>query len=84
LRRLKSPTFRVWADAMVKEYGDTYGLSPELSSGEGARRIRDAARIELGMRAFLTGGGCGAFTTTFENLHGLPQLPGLTVTKRQW
>jgi L-arabinose isomerase len=44
----------------------------------GAQRenLRHAARQEIGMRAFLTSGGYGAFTTTFEDLHGLPQLPG--------
>jgi len=68
-------------EALVEEYGDTYDLSPKLGSGEGARRIRDAARIELGMRAFLGAGEFGAFTTTFENLHGLPQLPGLAVQR---
>jgi L-arabinose isomerase len=39
--------------------------------------LRDAARQEIAMRAFLEDGGFGAFTTTFEDLHGLKQLPGL-------
>jgi len=43
--------------------------------------IREQARIELGMRAFLDHGGFKAFTTTFENLHGLRQLPGLAVQR---
>jgi L-arabinose isomerase len=45
----------------------------------GARHgsIREAARIELGLRVFLTEGGFQGFTTTFEDLHGLVQLPGL-------
>ena len=38
-------------------------------------------RIELGLRAFLTEGGFGPFTTTFEDLHGLPQLPGLAAQR---
>ncbi len=41
----------------------------------------DAARIELGMKRFLEQGGFHAFTTTFEDLHGLKQLPGLAVQR---
>ena len=43
--------------------------------------MREAARIELGMRAFLNDGGFKGFTTTFEDLHGLEQLPGLAVQR---
>jgi L-arabinose isomerase len=43
--------------------------------------LRTAAQIELGMRDFLTAGGFKAFTTTFEDLHGLEQLPGLAVQR---
>jgi L-arabinose isomerase len=43
--------------------------------------LRDAARIELGLRAFLEEGGFKGFTTTFEDLHGLKQLPGLAVQR---
>ena len=43
--------------------------------------LRDAAAIELGLRSFLTDGGFKGFTTTFENLHGLKQLPGLAVQR---
>jgi L-arabinose isomerase len=50
----------------------------ELRPG-GDRRasLRDAARIELGLRAFLEDGGFGAFTDTFQDLGGLRQLPGI-------
>ena len=49
----------------------------------GARRaeLRDAARIEVGLRSFLTAGGFGAFTDTFEDLGGLRQLPGIAVQR---
>jgi len=69
-------------DALSAEYGDAYQLAPELAPG-GARRdsLREAARIELGLRAFLTSGGFKGFTTTFEDLHGLRQLPGLAVQR---
>ena len=43
--------------------------------------LREQARIEAGMRAFLREGGFSAFTTTFEDLHGLAQLPGLAVQR---
>ena len=65
-------------DALVKSYEAAYQMSLDLKTG-GARHgsIREAARIELGLRAFLTEGGFQGFTTTFEDLHGLVQLPGL-------
>ena len=64
------------SDALVAEYKDQY----EVIRSE-ATAIREAARIELGMRAFLEEGGFNAFTTTFEDLHGLVQLPGLAVQR---
>ena len=65
-------------DALVKEYEELYDVAADLKKG-GKRHasVREAARIELGLRAFLTGGGFQGFTTTFEDLHGLAQLPGL-------
>ena len=65
-------------DALCQTYADEYELAPEL--GKGAERhdsLRDAARIEIGLRRFLEDGGYGAFTNTFEDLHGMAQLPGL-------
>jgi len=72
------------ADRLAREYDELYEVAPEARSGEGARRVREQARIELGLRAFLENGSgapFGAFTTTFEDLHGLPQLPGLAVQR---
>lgn len=65
-------------DRLVKKYEATYVMATPLRKG-GARHqsVRDAARQEIAMRAFLQAGGFGAFTTTFEDLHGLKQLPGL-------
>ena len=67
---------------LVEEYGSVYRLAPELAAG-GDRHgsLRYAARIELGLRTFLTEGGFGAFTTNFEDLGGLRQLPGLAVQR---
>jgi L-arabinose isomerase len=64
-------------DKLVKSYADEYELSPEAKSGAGLERVKEQARIELGMRKFLESGRFGAYTDTFEDLHGLPQLPGL-------
>jgi len=67
---------------LVQEYLETYEVSPELKPG-GARHesLREGARIEAGMRQFLTAGNFKAFTTTFEDLHGLSQLPGMAVQR---
>lgn len=69
-------------DALVKVYGESYEIAPDLQAG-GARHesVRDAARIEIGLRQFLEAGGFKAFTTSFEDLHGLKQLPGLAVQR---
>ncbi|GGP10261.1 L-arabinose isomerase [Nonomuraea glycinis] len=66
--------------ALVKEYEELYRVAPELL-GERQESLRYAARIELGLRHFLEGGGFKAFTTNFEDLGGLRQLPGLAVQR---
>ncbi|WP_030231169.1 L-arabinose isomerase [Streptomyces sp. NRRL S-350] len=67
---------------LVKEYDDGYRLAPELrAGGERHESLRYAARIELGLRGFLEQGGFKAFTTNFEDLGGLRQLPGLAVQR---
>ncbi|MGA2603989.1 MAG: L-arabinose isomerase [Verrucomicrobiia bacterium] len=67
---------------LCDEYEQRYDVAKELRKG-GARHesLRDGARIELGLRAFLKDGGFKGFTTTFEDLHGLKQLPGLAVQR---
>ncbi|MFI6318217.1 L-arabinose isomerase [Nonomuraea sp. NPDC050556] len=65
---------------LVQVYGDAYKLAPELL-GERHESLRYAARIELGLRHFLEAGGFTAFTTNFEDLGGLRQLPGLAVQR---
>jgi L-arabinose isomerase len=70
------------ASRLVNTYQQQYTLARDLQkNGRKRTSLREAARIELGMRAFLRGGGFGAFTTTFEDLHGLGQLPGLAVQR---
>ncbi|MFC0437646.1 L-arabinose isomerase [Kutzneria buriramensis] len=69
-------------DEVVAEYVASYAVAPELAPG-GDRHdsLRYAARIEVGLRQFLTEGGFGAFTTNFEDLGGLRQLPGIAVQR---
>jgi L-arabinose isomerase len=66
---------------LVAEYREVYAAGRGLATPAGGRGLRSAARIELGLRAFLAAGGFHGFTTTFEDLHGLEQLPGLAVQR---
>ena len=69
-------------DALVQIYADSYRMSADLLPGGGRHgSVREAARIELGLRSFLEHGGFGAFTTNFEDLGALRQLPGLAVQR---
>jgi L-arabinose isomerase len=69
-------------DTLVAEYEATYDVVPELRVG-GARHesLRYGAAIEIGLRSFLEAGGFSAFTTSFEDLGALRQLPGLAVQR---
>jgi L-arabinose isomerase len=65
-------------DTLATEYEQIYDVAPELRrGGDRHASLRDAARIELGLRAFLDERGATAFTDTFEDLAGLRQLPGI-------
>jgi L-arabinose isomerase len=68
--------------ALLEEYETAYDLAPSLLKN-GAKReaLADAAKIELGLRAFLDEGGFKAFTDTFESLGELKQLPGIAVQR---
>ena len=69
-------------DELCGEYDLSYEMAAELRSGGDRREsLRDAARIELGFRSFLTEGGFVGLTDTFENLHGLKQLAGLPIQR---
>jgi L-arabinose isomerase len=65
-------------DKLVAEYRDVYSIA---KSHDRPDALRVAAKIELGLRAFLEEGGFGAFTDTFQDLHGLDQLPGIAVQR---
>jgi L-arabinose isomerase len=69
-------------DKLVKEYEDRYTMATSLRKGnEKHSSLREAAKIEIGLRNFLTQGNYKGFTDTFEDLHGLVQLPGLAVQR---
>ncbi len=63
---------------LMQEYEDTYELMDSLRNGGFMRQsLVEAARIELGLKAFLEEGNFSAYTNTFEDLHGMRQLPGI-------
>jgi len=67
---------------LVGIYEDLFEVPSDALEGGSLRdSLKEAARIEQGMRNFLEEGGFSAFTTTFEDLHGLSQLPGLAVQR---
>jgi L-arabinose isomerase len=63
---------------LIAQYSAEYKISKAVASSE---TLKEAARIELGMESFLNAGNFKAFTTTFEDLHGLKQLPGIAVQR---
>ncbi len=69
-------------DTLCDVYAKDYELDDSLRvGGERHQSLRTAAKIELGLREFLEEGGFGALTDTFEDLHGLDQLPGLPMQR---
>jgi L-arabinose isomerase len=69
-------------DALIEEYGDLYEIEADLRpGGDRHESVRYQARVEAALRSFLVDGGFGAFTTNFEDLGGLRQLPGLAVQR---
>ena len=69
-------------DSLCAEYEERYTVGEELrTTGARHNSLRDGARIELGLRSFLEAGNFKGFTTNFQVLHGLKQLPGLAVQR---
>ncbi|KMK77860.1 arabinose isomerase [Alkalihalobacillus pseudalcaliphilus] len=69
-------------DALYKEYAETYIIGTHFSDDPHVKNsILEQARIELGLKTFLDENGYTAFTTTFEDLYGMKQLPGLAVQR---
>jgi len=66
------------AEKLTEEYASLYEFAPELKQQSAARSaMLEQAKIEIALKEMLEGENAGAFTTTFQDLHGLPQLPGL-------
>lgn len=63
---------------LLNQYTSEYEMTKEVASSDA---VKEAARIEAGMEEFLRAGSFKAFTTTFEDLHGLKQLPGIAVQR---
>ncbi|SES34213.1 L-arabinose isomerase [Salisediminibacterium halotolerans] len=69
-------------EARFKEYEHEYKMSSAITSDLAVKQsVLGQARIELGLQAFFKEEGYNAFTTTFEDLHGMPQLPGLAAQR---
>jgi len=65
-------------DDLIAVYNKEYKLAPSLKKGgKQYESLRDAAKIEIGIRNFLEAGGFKGYTDTFEDLHGMKQLPGI-------
>ncbi len=69
-------------DILLEEYAAEYTLAESLlPKGEQRQSLREAARIELGIQTFLENGNFKGFTDTFEDLHGMVQLPGIAAQR---
>ena len=69
-------------DELMAEYKANYVILEEaLNDASKYAAIEEQAKIEIALKGFLVEGGFGAFTTTFEDLHGMKQLPGLAVQR---
>jgi L-arabinose isomerase len=69
-------------EALLEEYETSYDLADDVKRGAAQRAgLAEAAKIEIGLRKFLVAGGFKGFTDTFEDLHGMVQLPGIAVQR---
>ena len=70
------------AELLAKEYAAIYELTPELTeNGKPRTAMLEQAKIEIALKEMLESENAAAFTTTFQDLHGLPQLPGLAAQR---
>ncbi len=66
---------------LIEIYKQEYNVQKSLLEGEDKQALKESARIEIGLRNFLEDGNFKGFTTNFEDLHGMKQLPGLAVQR---
>ena len=65
-------------DELYKTYEKEYEVAADCKpGGKYHENVRVQARYEIAMKKFMVDGNFKAFTTNFENLTGLAQLPGL-------
>jgi L-arabinose isomerase len=65
-------------DDLCEVYSKEHKLVPSLKKGGAQHQsLKDAAKIEIGLRKFLKAGNYKGYTDTFEDLHGMAQLPGI-------
>ncbi|MCL2196994.1 MAG: L-arabinose isomerase [Treponema sp.] len=70
------------AEDLIKVYESAYEFAPEIKQNSGKRdAVLQQAKIEIALKEMLEAENAGAFTTTFQDLHGLPQLPGLAAQR---
>ncbi|QQO10832.1 L-arabinose isomerase [Breznakiella homolactica] len=70
------------AENLVKEFADRYAFSPDVQQGGKSRQaLLEQVKIEIALKALLEAEHAGAFTTNFQDLHGLPQLPGFAAQR---
>ena len=69
-------------DASIDEYNNQYSLVDSLKkNGKDYSSLQEAFKIELGLKAFMEQGNLKGFTDTFEDLHGMVQLPGIAAQR---
>lgn len=68
-------------DELISEYKDSYTIASSLLNGNQQQSLREAAKIEIGLRTFLQDGNFKGFSDTFEDLHGMIQLPGIAAQR---
>jgi len=70
------------AEKLAGEYAASYDFAPDLKNpGKAKDAMLEQAKIEIALKEMLNKENAGAFTTTFQDLHGLPQLPGLAAQR---
>jgi len=70
------------AEKLANNYAASYELAPNLiQNGKARSAMLEQAKIEIALKEMFEKENTGAFTTTFQDLHGLPQLPGLAAQR---
>lgn len=69
-------------DQLFEEYKELYTFDyGDYEEKTWEEHVKVQAQQEIGIRRFLEEGGYNAFTTNFEDLYGMKQLPGLAVQR---